>query len=94
MNRNFKDIKAQLLNRITNFGQPYITIQDANYNNRGELYLKHRHEGTDLRLDYARDTLRNMHTIWSRPIHLETVVEERRKILMFDGKEYSERRMD
>lgn len=94
VNRNFKDIKAQLLNSITNFGQPYITIQDANYNNRGELYLKHRHEGTDLRLDYARDTLRNMHTIWSRPIHLETVVEERRKILMFDGKDYSERRMD
>ena len=29
--------------------------------------------------------------IWKRPVHLETVVFERRKILSFDGKEHTRR---
>lgn len=28
--------------------------------NRGELLLAHRHEGMDLRIGYARDTLENL----------------------------------
>ena len=30
---------------------------DGNFENRGELLIRHRHEGTDLQLDHARDTL-------------------------------------
>jgi stage V sporulation protein R len=87
--REFEEIKRQLLFSLTNFGQPIVVIQDANYGNRGELLLRHRHEGIDLKLDWAMDTLENLHRLWNRPVHLETVVEEKRYLLSFDGEEHS-----
>lgn len=92
--REFKEIKEKLLFRLTNFGQPFIYVEDANYNNRGELYLRHRHEGVDLKMDYARDTMRNLHKIWTRPVHLETVIDDKKRLLSFDGRDFSERRID
>lgn len=94
MSREFAEVKKKLLYRLTNFGQPFIYVEDGNYANRGELYLRHRHEGIDLRLDYARDTLRNLHKIWTRPVHLETVIDEKKRLLAFDGRDYSERRIE
>lgn len=92
--REFKEVKEKLLFRLTNFGQPFIYIEDGNYNNRGELYLRHRHEGVDLKMDYARDTLRNIHKIWSRPVHIETAVDDKRRLVSFDGKDFNERKID
>lgn len=92
--REFKEIKEKLLFRLTNFGQPFIQVEDGNYNNRGEMYLRHRHEGVDLKMDYARDTMRNLHKIWTRPIHLETIIDEKKRLLSFDGSDFTERRID
>jgi stage V sporulation protein R len=92
--REFKEIKEKLLFRLTNFGQPFIYVEDGNYNNRGELYLRHRHEGVDLKMDYARDTMRNLHKIWTRPVHLETVIDDKKRLLSFDGSDFTERRID
>jgi stage V sporulation protein R len=92
--REFKEIKEKLLFRLTNFGQPFIYVEDGNYNNRGELYLRHRYEGVELKMDYARDTMRNIQRIWTRPVHLETVVDEKRRLITFDGRDFSERKMD
>jgi stage V sporulation protein R len=89
--RDFKEIKKQLLFSLTNLGRPFIYVIDGNYGNRGELYLKHRHEGIDLKIDYAQATLTNIYNIWQRPVHIETIVGEKGKILTFDGKEQSER---
>lgn len=92
--REFQEIKQKLLFRLTNFGQPFIYIEDANYNNRGELFLRHRHEGVDLQWNYARDTMHNLHKLWTRPINLETMIDERKRVITFDGIEFSERRLD
>ncbi len=92
--REFREIKEKLLFRLTNFGQPFIFVEDGNYNNRGEMYLRHRHEGVDLKMDYARDTMRNLHKIWTRPIHLETIIDEKKRLLAFDGSDFTERRID
>ncbi|MFQ5823816.1 MAG: SpoVR family protein [bacterium] len=92
--REFKRIKEKLLFSLTNFGQPFIYVEDANYLNRGELYLLHKHEGVDLKFDEARDTLRNIYKIWTRPVHLETVVDEIKTLLSFDGHEHSEIEID
>ncbi len=89
--REFKQIKEQVLFGLTNHGQPFIFVTDANHANRGEMFLQHRHEGIDLKTDWARETLRNIQRIWSRPVHLQTVVEEKGRIFSFDGTEYSER---
>ena len=91
--RDFKKVKQQLLFSLTNFGQPFIFVRESNYENRGELFLYHRHEGIDLKVDYAKETLRNIQKIWSRPVYLETVVEGRGKILKFDGEKHSERNL-
>jgi len=93
--RDFKEIKRVLLFQLTNFGQPVITVEDANYNNRGELYLKHHHEGVDLHTAYAIDTLANLAAIWQRPVHIETVVESEGRVLFsHDGREPQRTRLD
>lgn len=91
--RSFDKIKRQLMFQLTNFGQPIIVVHNGNFRNRGELYLKHRHEGADLKLDQAEDTLRNLQAIWKRPVHLESTIFERRKLLTFDGKEHTRREL-
>jgi stage V sporulation protein R len=92
--RDFIAIKQKLLFSLTNFGQPFIFAEDSNYLNRGELYLRHRHEGIDLKLDEARDTLKNIYSIWTRPVHLETVIDETKTLLSFDGEEHKETEID
>ncbi len=91
--RDFGTIKRQLLFGLTNFGQPIVTVQDANYENRGALLLRHQHEGVDLKQDWALDTMENIHAVWSRPIHLVTVVEEVPTLLSFDGEEHSKAKL-
>jgi len=87
--REFKKIKERLLFNLTNFGQPIIRVKDGNYRNRGELYLQHEHFGVDLKLDHAQDTLRHLHRLWTRPVHIETVADGRPTLLSFDGTDHS-----
>ncbi|MCB9147919.1 MAG: SpoVR family protein [Caldilineaceae bacterium] len=90
--RDFDDIKRQLLTSLTNFGEPAILVQDANFQNRGELYLRHVWEEVDLRLDYAQDTLENVQALWQRPVHLETHITDRGLMqFSYDGKEHSQK---
>ena len=89
--REFKAIKNQLLASLTNGGNPHIYVTDANYGNRGELFLRHRFEGAELKLDHARDTLKNVQLVWTRPVHLETVIGGRGRLLTHDGTELRER---
>ena len=35
--------------------------------------------------------LKNLHRLWTRPVHLETEVEKRPKLLSFNGKKHSEK---
>jgi stage V sporulation protein R len=83
--REFRKIKERVLFGLTNFGQPIIRVTDGNHKNRGELYLKQEHFGIDLKLGLAQDTLRHLHKVWTRPVHLETVVDGRPTVLSFDG---------
>jgi stage V sporulation protein R len=87
-------VKDKLLHMLTNFGQPVIAVEDGNHDNRGELLLVHRHDGVDLKLDYARDTLRNVQTLWRRPVNLISKVEGRGTLFRFDGKEHSDKRVE
>lgn len=83
--RNFKEIKKRLLTQLTNFGQPIIKVIDGNFRNRGELLLFHVHDGIDLKHDTTLETLKNLHRIWSRPVHIETVIEEVKRRISYDG---------
>ncbi len=87
--RAFDEIKGSLLFQLTNFGQPWVLVRDANYLNRGELVLHHRYEGVPIRLDYAREVLENLQKIWKRPVHLETFDDDRAIIMSYDGSEHT-----
>ncbi len=87
--REFAKIKQRMLQQLTNFGQPFIYVIDANYLNRGELLLGHSHSGVDLKMDYARDTLRNLERVWRRPVSLVTVLDDKPKRIRFDGSDTS-----
>ncbi len=89
--RDFHEIKEKLLFSLSNYGQPFIYLEDANYKNRGELYLVHRYDGVPLKIEPARDTLSNLSRIWGRPVHLQTVVDKRKKLLSFSGSKHEEK---
>jgi stage V sporulation protein R len=87
--REFPKIKQQLLFNLTNIGRPLISVRDGNYKNRGELFLEHQFGGVELKIDYALDTLVNLHRLWGRPVHIETVLDGTPTILSFDGTEHA-----
>jgi stage V sporulation protein R len=89
--REFRKVKQRLLMQLTNQGQPIIQVADANHRNRGELLLRHVYDGVELKHDYARETLRNLHRIWGRPVALLTVVDEKSRVVSFDGEDFEEK---
>lgn len=89
--RDFQEVKQKLLSQLTNFGNPIIEVKTANDQNRGELLLQHVHQGVDLDVAYASDTLKNIHSIWKRPVNLETIQEGKSMVYSFDGKELKTR---
>lgn len=88
--RDFPLIKKQLLFQLTNFGQPIIQVEDANFENRGELLLSHLFEGIEMQPDYTQATLKNVQAIWNRPVNLATVIDGTPKLIRFDGNELKE----
>lgn len=82
--RSFRRIKKRLLFQYTNFYLPVIRIEDANYDNGGELYLVHEHQGVDLDFwskdaMYMKDVLKRLFKMWGgkKYVHLETIVTEK-----------------
>ncbi len=88
--RTFGKIKQQLLQQLTNFGHPLISVVDANCGNRGELLLEHQFEGMEIQVDRARETLKNLYRIWKRPVNIRTTLSGTPKLLSFDGTEHKE----
>ncbi len=84
--RDWHKVKDSLLNALTNFGQPRIEVTDANYRNRGELYMLHDWHGADLQFEEALKTLENVHSLWRRPVHIETREGGKGRLLSYDGK--------
>lgn len=83
--REFLDVKRQLLQMLASRGTPRIYVIDANANNRGELRLMHEHEGLDIQLDWANQTLGNLSRLWGRPVHLDTLLDKRPITVSHDG---------
>jgi stage V sporulation protein R len=86
--REFKQVKEKLLFQLTNGGNPFIYVEDGNFENRGELLLRHDHQGMDLRADWAREVLRALVRVWKRPVNLATVADGKPVTMRYDGKEH------
>ncbi|MFG0329488.1 MAG: SpoVR family protein [Phycisphaerales bacterium] len=76
VSRDPRVVRQTLLYRISNMGQPFIYIVDANYLNRGELYLAHQWNGLEVDAARASETLRGVRRLWGRPVHLQFRVND------------------
>jgi len=88
--RQFAAVKEKMLFQLTNFGNPYIRIVDANHDNRGELLLQHEYQGMDLENAYARAALEALVRTWKRPVAVATIADKKPVLLRYDGTEHSE----
>ena len=88
--KKWQRVRDQLVSNMTNFGFPYLQVEDGDYNGNRELFLKHSYEGTELDLRYGRKALEHVHTLWGRAVHLETVVDGESTVLHYDGEEHQE----
>jgi len=88
--KKWEKVRDRLVANMTNFGFPYIEVVDGDYDGNRELYLKHRHEGVDLDMKYARKTLEYVYKLWGRDVHLETIMDGEPTVMHYDGKEHDE----
>lgn len=86
--KRWEKVRDQLVSNMTNFGFPYIVVEDGDYDGNRELYLKHRYEGAELDENYARKALEHVFTLWGRPVHLETIVEDEIRVFHYNGEEH------
>ena len=90
---DFEAIKKTLLFKMTNFGQPVLSVSHENFENKGELLIKHHHEGMDLQPDYMASTLGNVYVLWKRPVHLETVMGSDKMLYTFSKEGLTSKRI-
>jgi spore cortex formation protein SpoVR/YcgB (stage V sporulation) len=83
---DFESVKRKLMFSLFNQGEPVIEVVNARYGGLGEkphrgrgLYLRHAHEGADLKLDEAREIIKVLFKMWQHPVYLETVVTEQER---------------
>jgi stage V sporulation protein R len=88
--KRWERVRNQLVANMTNFGFPYIEVLDGDYNGNRELYLRHAFEGVELDTKYARKALEHVHRLWGRPVHLETIVDDERAVMHYDGEDHDE----
>jgi len=85
VDKDWRNVRDTIIASMTNFGHPYIVVEDGDYNRNRELYLRHCYEGIELDLGYAERTLRHVFRLWGRTVHLETVVDGKPLLLTCDG---------
>ncbi|RRJ64507.1 SpoVR family protein [Paenibacillus oralis] len=86
--KTWEHIRDQLVATRVNGGSPYIVVQDGDYLRSGELLLGHQYEGLELDLKYLEHTLPHVYRLWGRPVHLETVIEDKRALFSYDGQKH------
>ncbi len=79
--RDWRKVKERLLVDLSWGGLPRIELVSTDAEGGGELELAHHHDGRDLDLTQARETLLRLGTLWQRPVRLTTLEEGHRRLL-------------
>jgi len=91
--KNWEIIRDGLVNSLINCGYPHIVVGDGDFAKRGELFLKHNFEGTELDIHYLENTLPHVYTLWGRPVHLETILNSKPILFSYNGEKVSKKLM-
>ncbi|HEX2911241.1 MAG TPA: SpoVR family protein [Chloroflexia bacterium] len=89
--KDWEKVRDGLVGSMTNFGDPYIVVEDADYKQNRELYLKHHFEKTPLDVGYAEKTLQYVYNLWGRSVHLETMLDGKKVLFSYDGRSNTKR---
>jgi stage V sporulation protein R len=89
--KDWQRIKRLLISHLTTFGTPLIMVEDGDFKGKRELYLKHAYDGIELDQEYREKTMEHIFYLWDRPIHLESVVSEKKVVFTFDGANHTRR---
>ncbi len=87
---DWRHVRDTLIDGMTNFGIPVIRVEDADYLHRGELLLTHAYDGKPLDQDYTSRTLKNIQFLCKRPVHLQTIRDDKPILLSHDGDNFTE----
>ncbi|MFI8710145.1 SpoVR family protein [Bacillus sp. NPDC077411] len=86
IDKNWENVRDQLVNMRTNGGFPYLVVEDGDHLKNGELYIKHCYEGIELDLKYLEKVLPYVYQVWGRTVHMESTVENKSVVFSYDGK--------
>jgi stage V sporulation protein R len=87
--KDWRRVKSLMVSHLSTFGTPMIIVEDGDYKGKRELYLKHAFEGIELDQEYREKTMEHIFYLWDRPIHLESVVDEKKVVFSFDGNSHT-----
>ncbi|MEN3002538.1 MAG: SpoVR family protein, partial [Armatimonadota bacterium] len=87
---DWRKVRNAFVDQLTNFGVPVITVEDGDWEHRGELYLKHHYDGKPLDIERTARCMRYIYKLWGRPVHLETWIDDEQVLLSFDGNAFTQ----
>jgi stage V sporulation protein R len=91
VDKEWEKVRDQLISSRVNGGFPYIVVTDGDYLKNGELYLTHMFEDIELDTSYLEKTLPYIYQLWGRPVHMETVLTDRKIVFAYDGRKIHKR---
>ncbi|MFZ5597356.1 MAG: SpoVR family protein [Bacillota bacterium] len=89
--KEWQAVRDGIVAGMTYCGFPYILVEDADFNRRGEMYLRHQYEGNELDVFYLEKTLPHVFRLWGRPVHMETVIDNKRVLFSHNGEKVSKK---
>ncbi|MFX3618191.1 MAG: SpoVR family protein [Sporolactobacillus sp.] len=92
--KEWENVRDQLVSMRINGGFPYIVVEDGDYHNNGELLLKHRYEGIELDIHDLNGVLAYLVQLWGRPVHMQTVIEGHLTLFSCEKDEVKRKRLD
>lgn len=87
----WETIKQTLVANVGMGAVPVIKVEDAGFGGNRTLYLKHYHDGRDLKLNYAEKTLEHVHALWHGGVVLESAINGRGVLLSYDDEGFDTR---
>lgn len=80
--KQWERVRDHLLDDLTGYGIPIIVAEDADYEGRRELMLRHEWTGRPLDLGYARKTLEHIQRLWGRKVWLSSRLDEDETLML------------
>jgi stage V sporulation protein R len=79
--RDWHAVKQRMLLDLSWGGMPQIELTEVDVAGDGQLVLVHRHDGRDLQLAQAQETLIRLSAVWGGPVQLRTKEEGQDRVI-------------